>query len=119
MWGPLKRVNDAAADYTENLPWGDLTDLKPPITKALCPTTEFLMALIDDLDAMKLPRVPPHSLDMERGVKLLTGTKHMKSKNARRNFQAACCTPSFTRKKTQANHSVLNDIEQYRRNDWY
>ena len=36
---------------------------------------------------MKLPRVPPHSLDMERGVKILTGTKHMKSKNARRNFQ--------------------------------
>ena len=72
MWRPLKRVNDAAADYTENLPWGDLTDLKPPITKALCPTTESLTALIDDLDAMKLPRVPPHSLDMERGVKLLT-----------------------------------------------
>ena len=87
MWRPLKRVNDATADYTENLPWGDLTDLKPPITKALCPTTESLTALIDDLDAMKLPRVPPHSLDMERGVKFHTGTKHMKSKNARRNFQ--------------------------------
>ena len=86
VWRPPKRVNDAAADYTENLPWGDLTDLEPPITKALCPTTESLKALIDDWDAMKLPRVPPHSLDMERGVKLVSSTKHMKSKEAR-NFQ--------------------------------
>ena len=31
VWRPPKRVNDAAADYTENLPWGDLTDLEPPI----------------------------------------------------------------------------------------
>ena len=39
VWRPPKSVSDAAADYTENLPWGDLTDLEPPVTKALCLTT--------------------------------------------------------------------------------
>ena len=78
-----KEIYVEAEDYTDNLQWSRLTDLEPPITKALCPTDASLMALIDNWDAMNLPFVPVHTLPLKRGVKKVSGTKGLTTQEAR------------------------------------
>ena len=81
VWRTSKVINVEAEDYTENLPWGRLTYLEPPIRKLLCLTDE---SLIDNWDAMNLPFGPCHTLPLECGVKKVSGTKGLTTQEARR-----------------------------------
>ena len=102
--GVARPTASGGVEMSELRKKSDPKDFEQPST-----TTVFSRASDTDLDPTKNP-TEDHQQSVTTGERKLSSTCR---------GTKVCLNLRYETDHSSANHSVLNDVEQYRRNDWY